>query len=382
MKYLPLVWAGLWRNPLRTLFTVLALVAAFALFGFLQGITAGFDLLTATAREDRLFAFSRYGAPMPIANKRLIEQLPGVRSVTAEAFLNGTIGGDPKRQMFAGMSDESFWGYFTELNVTPAQIADLKAKPNGLILSARTAQLWGTAVGEHLTMRANIAKKDGSRDWEFEVVAVVDRADLPMAYGISSGNYAYLEEERGQGQGTVNQFLVVMDDPKRSAETAEAIDALFINSGAPTISIVDKSAADEGRNNNELLTMVKAIVLSTLFALLLVTGNAMMQTFRERIPELGTLKAIGYSDRGVLFLVLAEAVAQCVVGAAIGLMIARFTASAVKSLLPAGPAGAMFVPWSLVLTGLLLAMAVALISAAVPAFRAGRMKIVDSLAGR
>lgn len=381
MKYLPLVWAGLWRNPLRTIFTVLALVGAFTLFGLLQGINTGFDILASSAREDRVFVLPRYGAPLPTAYKSQLERLPGVNFVTAQAFLNGTIGGDPKRQMFAGMGDGGLFTYFTELTVTPEQLTGLRAARNGLIISARVAQQWGVQPGDRLTMRANLPKKDGSRDWEFEVISVIDRADAPLVYTISVGNYEYLEEERVQGKGTVHQFLIVMSDPKQAVEAAEAIDAMFASSAAPTISIIDKTQADEVRADNNFVTMVNAIVLSTLFALLLVTSNAMMQTFRERTPEFGTLKAIGFSNRSILWLVLAEAVVQCLIGAGIGLAIARAAAPSVKKLL-SGPADLMIVPWSLIGLGLLLAVAVALVSAAVPAWRAGRMKIVDALAAR
>lgn len=382
MKYLPLVWAGLWRNPLRTIFTVLALVAAFTLFGFLQGISTGFDMLVATARMDRIVTFTRYGAPLPLAYKNQIEQLPGVKSVTSEASLAGTIGGDPNRRMFVGMDDDGLFDFFPEYNVTPAQLEEMRNTRNGVIISARVAQLWGDAkVGDRLTMRSNVARKDGGTDWEFQILAIVDRSDIPGAYGIAMGNLDYLEEERVQGKGTVGQFLVLLHDPTQAVATAEAIDAMFLNSGAPTFSIVDKLAQAEGRADNGIVTMVNAIVLATLFALLLVTGNALIQTFRERIPEFGTLKAIGFNDRSVLFLVLTEAVVQCMVGAAMGLVIARAAAPSVKKLL-SGPAGLMVVPWSLILLGLLLAFLVALVSAAVPAWQAGRMRIIDALAGR
>jgi putative ABC transport system permease protein len=379
MKYLPLVLAELWRKPLRTTFTTLALVVAFVLFGLLRGINAGFDILIANSRMDRLYVGTRYGAPLPMADKAQIAQMPGVKAVTAQAYMGGTVGGDPKRQFFVGLCDDGFFDFFSQFNATPAQVAEMRGKRTAFIISRTSANDWGFKVGDRVTMKSPIAKKDGRTEWEFDLVAIVDSQTTP--FGISVGNLEYLNEERAAGKDMADQFLVIMSDPNLSVGTAKAIDDRYLNSGAPTFSVVERLIRENNQGDNSVVTMVNAIVLSTLFALLLMTSNSMMQSFRERVPEFGTLKTLGFSDRQVLGLVLAEAVIQCLVGAAVGLTIARLLVPYVKKLL-SGPAVLMAVPWSLVGLGLVVAFLVALVSAAVPAWRASRMQIVDALAAR
>src|SRR5690242_13726243 len=80
MKFL-LVWAGLWRKPLRTTFTMLSIVTAFLLFGLLQSITASFASFMARAHADRLMTVSANFGPLPISALAKIESVPGVTGV-------------------------------------------------------------------------------------------------------------------------------------------------------------------------------------------------------------------------------------------------------------------------------------------------------------
>jgi putative ABC transport system permease protein len=379
MKYLPFVWAGLWRKPLRTTFTILALVVAFALFGLLQGINAGFNALRDAARADGLYVQSRYGTPMPIAYKAQIAQMAGVKSVTSMEFMGGIVNGDPKRQIGIAFAEDGFFDFFRWLVISPGKVAELRGNRTAVVVGKATADRVGLKAGDRFTIKS-MPKKSGGTDWMLDVLAVVDRNDIPNAAGVVVGNFEYLNEERASGADMINQFMVLVNDADTAAATGKAIDDKYLNSTAPTRTVVDKLNTEQQFQDDSTHTMVNAIVLSTLFALLLMTSNSMMQSFRERIPELGTVKALGFSDRQVLGLVLAEAVIQCIIGAALGLAIARVLVPYTKKLLPG--TGFMTVSWWVVGLGLLIAFLVALISAALPAWRAGRMEIVNALAAR
>jgi putative ABC transport system permease protein len=115
--------------------------------------------------------------------------------------------------------------------------------------------------------------------------------------------------------------------------------------------------------------------------LLFLTGNTMMQSVRERVPEFGVLKTLGYSDSGVLALVVAEAVILCLLAAVAGLALAKLGIPRIGDIAP-DTGQLLLMPWSALLTGLAFALAVAIVSALIPGLRAKRLSIIDSLAGR
>ncbi|MEZ5333558.1 MAG: ABC transporter permease [Thermoanaerobaculia bacterium] len=124
--------------------------------------------------------------------------------------------------------------------------------------------------------------------------------------------------------------------------------------------------------------MIVAIVF---FVILLIAGNTMAQAVRERTAELGVLKTLGFSDRSVLGLVLAEAMLLTVLAGAIGLTLIALAAPGlrrmVESFLPV-----FYVPGEALAAGLLLAGLLGLASGGLPAWLAMRLEIVDALRRR
>jgi putative ABC transport system permease protein len=126
--------------------------------------------------------------------------------------------------------------------------------------------------------------------------------------------------------------------------------------------------------------IVRWILFAVFFTLLLVVGNTMAQSVRERVPELAVLKTLGFSDGSVLGFVLAEAVAMCALGGLVGLALATLLGAIVEK----GSGG----QFQLSVGGYVWAIglvAIAVMSIAVgllPALRARRLRIVDALAGR
>jgi putative ABC transport system permease protein len=105
----------------------------------------------------------------------------------------------------------------------------------------------------------------------------------------------------------------------------------------------------------------------------------MMQSVRERIPELAVLKTYGYSNARVTAFVIAEALALCGAAAGLGLWMASLISPQMFSRLGAGE---LPLPTNVLVVGFVLAAAVAAVSALIPALRVQRMNIVDALAGR
>jgi putative ABC transport system permease protein len=220
--------------------------------------------------------------------------------------------------------------------------------------------------------------KDGGNVWTFDIIAVVGDSDRPQSNWFV-GNYRYLDDRRAKGSGKSDRFLIIVKDPKRGTQIAQAIDNLFVNSPYPTRSGTDRANAEAGlRSLGDINFFTHAIIGAVLFMLLFLTGNTMMQSVRERIPEFAVMKTVGFSDRAVLGLVVAESVLLCLLAGITGLVL-------VKTILPIvaknsqNIASILVLPWSSFAWGLFFAVLMACIAAWFPAMKVRRLSVVDAL---
>ena len=223
-------------------------------------------------------------------------------------------------------------------------------------------------------------RKDGEESWDFEIVGSYRSPTGKVPTSELWINYEYFDEARAAGNGTVTIYFVKIAEQARAAEISENIDALFENSTFETQTQSEKDwvRAQIGQIG-DVGFFVNAISAAVMFALLFVTGNTMMQSVRERTPELAVLKTYGFTDAAVVGLVIAESLLLCCVAAAIGIGIA---AAISPSLFREFGAGGLNLPLPVIGLALGVAAAFAIVSAALPALRARRLSIVDALAGR
>ncbi|HWC63229.1 MAG TPA: ABC transporter permease [Rhizomicrobium sp.] len=381
MKYLPLILAGLWRKPMRTVFTFLSIVVAFILFGILGGMDDGFAHVQAAARIDRLFVDPRFAGRLPIAYQNQIAAIPGVTVVAPRMGLPGYY---RTRQDSGGiiMTDSSFFAARPELTATKAQMEAFDRDPTALIVTVFAANKYGWKVGDTVPWISNVATKDGSQTWTFHILAIIDNSDSPGTSNFWLGNYTYLDQRRLREQGLVDRFLLIIRDPAQSVAIGRQIDKLFANSPQPTRTESEKVQFEAGlRSLGDINFFTQMIVACLLFMLLFLTGNTMMQSVRERIPEFAVLKTLGFSDSGVLALVVGESVILCLLAGAVGLGIIQLLGRYYYLFFP-GMAGFFLMTWSAFFTGMGFALLTAFLSGAIPAWRAKRLNVVDALAGR
>ena len=382
MKYFPLVLAGLWRKPARTVFTALSIIVAFILFGILSGIDAGFAHALESARLDRMFVGTKFGGTLPYAYSEKIASLPGVLVVAPQAGLGGYYK-DRKNEAGVSMTDARYFTARPELDATPQQIAALTADKTGILVGIKTALRYGWKIGDKVTINSTTPQQSGSRAWTFDMLGTVENTDIPGEATVIISNYKYLDDARTTNKGTVGFFFVRVKDPARAAAIGTAIDNMFANSPAPTRTVQEKANAQSGLASlGDVSVLTHAIVGAVLFMLLFLTGNTMMQSVRERIPEFGVLKTLGFSDIGVLALVLSESILLCALAGGTGLAIVKFGFPALKKVAPNGVSSLLLLPWSAVATGFCCALLVAFVSGFFPALRVKRLNVVDALAGR
>jgi putative ABC transport system permease protein len=381
MKYLPLVLAGLWRKPMRTIFTFLSIVVAFILFGILSAIDGGLAHQLEVARLDRLFVDPRFGTNLPMAYLDRIARIPGVTVVARRQALVGYYR-DPKTPFGILMTDRNFFQVRPELNATREQIDRLLKTRTGALITVFSAKRFGWKVGDKVPIISNTVTKNGSHTWTFDIVGIIDDVDRPGKARYFIGNYEYMDQERIAQKGTLDRILLRIKDPDRATQISRTIDRLFANSAAPTRTSSEKSARQSDiRSIGDIGFFTRAVVAAVLFMLLFLTGNTMMQSVRERVPEFAVLKTLGYSDNGVLMLVMAESVILCLLAAIAGLIFAKLGIPRISDISP-DMGQLLLMPLSSLATGLAFALVVSVVSGIVPALRARRLSIIQSLARR
>jgi putative ABC transport system permease protein len=376
MKYGFLIWANLKRKKLRTTLTIGSFMVALFLFGLLATIQAAFNQGVQVAGVDRLVVRNRISLimPLPVSYEARILQLPHVRAVTYASWFGGYYQ-DPKNffPQFA-VQRETWLDMYPEFKVPPAQWQAFLADRQGCVVGRKTAEKFGFKIGDKVPIIASIF----GGVWEFNVCAIYDGTrseDDTTQFWFRAD---YLEERRTWGKGNVGWYVVKVDDPDHAVSVASAIDDLFANSSYETKTETERAFAAgfvKQMGNIQLLILVIGSVV--FFTLLLVTGNTLAMSVRERTAEWAVLKTLGFTDRQVLGLVLGEALAYALQGAVLGLLLVKlFTLSGD----PTGGFLPVFylAPWKMA-AGLALAVAVSLAAGIVPATMAMRLRIVEAL---
>lgn len=379
MRFLPLIWSGIWRKPGRTILIFLQVSVAFALFGVLQGLKTGVEHLIAEARADLLIVHSRVGffaASLPLGLLEQIKSVPGVKVVEPVEIFGATYQKPTQKLGVVAVRPDPDWTAAFTYQIAPEYDAAFRRMRTGALVRVEVANRYGWTVGDHIPLMSATAQLNGSTNWAFDVVGTFTDSDIGGGRDIILINFAYLDEARLAGKGTVQHFNVAVADPKLAVSVADEIDRRFANSSNETrTESLREMAQSQMQSIGDLNFLIRAVVGAVLVALLFATATMMMQSIRERTPELAVLKTVGFTNRAVFVLVLLEALVVCLAAAALGLALATL----------AFPFAARFVqglsmPWVIVAVGLACAVLVALISAVVPAALAARLNVVRALA--
>ena len=387
MRYVPLLWAELFRKKTRTVLTLLSVLVAFLLFGLLQAVQIAFESGADAADAKRLLTTARYSIiePLPMAYLRQIEQVPGVVGVAFADWFGAKYQNESNAFPVFAVDPARYLAMYPEFTIAPEHLQAFVKTRTGAVAGRRLAERYGWTVGQKLPIGSEIhARTDGSLNWEFDLVGLFD-ADDPAVRGNTDLvliNVHYFDEARQFGRGRTGWYIVRIADPAQARAVSARIDALFANSPDETKTQPEKEfAMGFAKQIGDMGALVTRILIAVFFTILILTGNTMAQAIRERVPELAILKTLGFSDGTVTALVVGEAVLLLLLGGALGMLGA-------VSLLPAinastgGRFPPLFVePVTWLLAGV-IAVALALVVALPPALRVHRLRIVDALASR
>ncbi|MGB1563803.1 MAG: ABC transporter permease [Sinimarinibacterium flocculans] len=384
MKYLPLIWAALWRRKPRTIFTMLSIVVAFLLYALLSAVNAAFNAGVEIAGADRLITTGRYSLTqvLPFGHLQQVRSVPGVTSVAGQSWFGGYYQKESNFFPQFPTQIEPYLEMYPEIVLPEEQKQAMLNTRTGAIVAKTLADRYGFKVGDRVPIIAGIwPLADGSNNWEFDLVGIFDTKNPKerSMYEMLLFHHEYFDEARQFGKGTIGWIVIKTEDPDRNEEIVEAVDDLFANSPNETRTETERAFNQSFvKQMGDIGLIMSSIIGAVFFTLLFLTGNTMMQSVRERIPELAVLKTLGYSDVGVLALVLAESLALCVLAALVGIGLAGLLLPGIAAKLP-GFSGLALKPEAFA-GALGIAVLLALIVGLPPALRAMRLKIVDALA--
>lgn len=387
MKFLPLIWRNLMRKRGRTAFTLLSILVSFILFGLLGALERGFSQGAELAGVDRLITQHKVSfiQPLPLRYEGVIESVDGVEIVGHATWFGGYYQ-DRSSTRFSqfAVDPDAHLALDPDLALTESEKAAWLANRTGAIISRTIADRYGWERGDRIPLKTPIWQSP-TGVWEFTIEGIVEGARGGSAPSEFLFHYDYLNEvaigiETGEGPNSgnwVGQFVVQIDDPARGAAIAAEIDRRFANSSAETKTGTEKAFAQAFANQiGNIGAIALGITSVVFFTLLLITGNTIAQSVRERRNELAVMKAFGFTDAATLGLIVAEALVLALLGGAAGLGLASILARGIDL---GGLLSPLYVPREHLLTGALLVVAFGLLPAALPAWQALRLRIVDAL---
>jgi putative ABC transport system permease protein len=381
VKFARLVGANLKRKKVRTLLTLASILVAFVLFGYLAAIRVALSAGIDVAGADRLVVRHKVSIiqPLPGSYEADIEQIPGVAEATHASWFGGIY--QNPRNFFPQMAvkPEEYLSLYPEFQLPKEEREAWLRTRTGVVVGRATADRFGWKVGDKIPLQATFwSHGGGNKIWEFDLVGIYDGTKEGVDTTQFLFQYDYFDEARDYGRGWVGWYIVRVADPDRAVEISKAIDDTFANSPAETKAETEgafvRAFAEQIGNIGAIM---QAILSAVFFTILLVAGNTMAQSVRERTGELAVLKAVGFTSGQVLGLVLAEAMTIAALGGFAGLGISWFLISLGDP--TGGSFPVFFFPTRDLVVGAIFVVALGVATGFFPAIQAGRLQIAHAL---
>jgi putative ABC transport system permease protein len=382
LKFLPLFFGSLRRKPIRTGLTIASIIVAFLLFGLLKTMQGALAMGADLAGIDRLATMHKVSLiqQFPLSYLNRIRGVEGVVAATSFNWFGGIY--QDERNQLSAMTTEpaSFFEVYGEYAMPPEQRADWIADRASMVVGKTLAERYGWKVGDTIPVRSSFYRKsDGGDTWDLRLAGIYDSSN-----GDNSSlylHYDYLNESLGEngGRDSIGWVILKIADPESGPQISTRIDSLFANSPAETKTSTERAAVQGFANQmGDIATIVTAVATAVFFTMLLVTGNTMAQSVRERINEIAVLKTLGFTKQTIAGLVLTESFLITAIGGAIGLGLAALLADSIGDVL-ASFFPVIGIPASAYATGAVLIVVLSVLAALLPSLEASRLRITDAL---
>jgi putative ABC transport system permease protein len=378
-----LVRKNLFRRKLRAALMIVSILIAFMIFGVLAGFYRAFTAGEDRAAADRLITVNKinFTQPMPIAYFNRVHSVDGVRQVTFANWFGGYYQ-DPKNFLMTLAIEPAtyFDVYRSELDIPPEQLQAFIRDRSSAVIGESLARKWGWKVGDRVPVSSNIfTQRSGGHTWDFTIAGIVKGKTEQVDTNFFLLQYAYFDETRSFGKDTIGWLILQTNSPENNDRVAKTIDAMFANSTAETSTDTEKAFGKAFAAQFGNIALIVFLVVGAAFVtILMIVGNTMALSIRERTREIGVLKTLGFSGARILRMVLGESVLLALLGGLPGLAIAALITLALRNSL-ANIAPAFAVSPDIALEGLALMVALGLITGMIPALNAMRLKIATAL---
>jgi putative ABC transport system permease protein len=376
MKFLPLVIANLFRKKIRTALTIGSFTVALFLFGLLVIVRGAFSQGVDIAGADRLVVINKVSLiqPLPLSYRDRLLRMPGVKEVTFQNWFGGVYQDEKNFFPQFAVDVNSQRVMYPEFTVPEDQWHAFVADREGAIAGQSLIDRFGWKVGDRIPIKGTIY----AGPWEFNLRGIYRGTRAQDDTTQFWFHWDFLEERRAFGKGDVGWYVVRVTNPDLSVQVAKTVDAEFANSPFETKTDTEKAFAasfvKQMGNIEFLILTVGAVVF---FTLLLVTGNTMAIAVRERVGELAVLKALGFSNRFVLLLVMMESLTVAFIGGGLGILLAKLFSlhgDPTNGILPY-----FYLPPLAIVSGIGTALLVGVVGGILPAVSAMRLRVVDAI---
>src|SRR5581483_5046220 len=335
MRFLPLILRNAWRNRRRTTLTVLSIGISMCLLGLLMAIYHAFYLSDPPPGQAlRLVTRHRVSLtfPMPEAYSQRIRHVPGVSGVVIRSWFGGVYkDARDTKNFFArfAVEPEQLFQVYTDLNVPEDQKKAFLSERSACIIGEELAERLNLHLGDRITIVGDIYPVN----LELTVRGIMHN---DLAAGTLYFNREYLEQSlTPDRRGTAGMFTILCESPDAVPRVARAVDDMFRNSQYET-KTESEAAFSLGFINS--MGNVKLFLLSicgaVTFTILLVAGNTMAMTVRERVREMGILKTIGFTPARILTILLGESLAIALTGGTLGYVLGTVMCGAIRKNTP------------------------------------------------
>ncbi|MGY3237554.1 MULTISPECIES: ABC transporter permease [unclassified Bradyrhizobium] len=383
MNDLILIRKNLFRRKLRAILMMVSILIAFAIFAVLASFERAFNAGQDRATPDRLVVVNKinFTQPLPISYFNRVAAIDGVAQITHFSWFGGYYQ-EPRNFLVAFAVDPENWMKLrdTDFVFSPEARAAFIRERTGVLVGARMMEKWGWKIGDHVPISSNIwSQKNGSHAWDFIIVGSFT-ARIPQAdTNVMLMGYDYFNETRSFGKDLISWMSLRTTSVAANERVTNAIDGMFANSPYETTTDSEKAfnKAFAAQLGNVAL-IVELVVGAAFVTILMIVGNTMVMTVRERTREIGVLKTLGFSGGRILRMVLGESILLALLGGLPGLGLAFFLITRVKdSLMSFVPTLSLYPDIAAVAVGLMVVFGI--ITGLVPALNAMRLNIVTAL---
>lgn len=341
---LKLIFANLRLHKLRSLTTIGAAVMAFALYGLLCAFDFGMRGGAGSGGEDRLVVMPRFPGGLPHHDLDEIRALPGVRMAGSQVAFHARSDRDQRPVISIAVDPEGFLELFPEARVAPADLQSWLSERTGALVGKTLAARMSWRVGDTVWIRSDRYRNlNGDNLWPLKVSGLFEV--LP-GHGNADGlyfHYDYFQQSTPTPIGAkVSYFIVRVGDPAALASIAQTIDSRFANSGAETRTSTEKALVRRlVEQLGDVSKLLAWIIAAAALAMMLVNLSAALQSVQARRGALALMKAVGFPEHRIGWLVVAESCLLIALGGSLGMSFAYAITAApsgtIHAILPGVP---------------------------------------------